>query len=214
MSTRTLLTALLVTAALGLAACASSQPTRFFLLQPAATSPAQHPEPATEPGRVLGIGPVELPRYLDRPQIVTRGTGHRLEVAEFARWGEPLRDNLTRVLAQNLALQLPADRIERFPWARSGSIDYQVTLEITRFEGIEGAESVLSAHWQIRDPASGETLMARTSNLRATPQTPDHAGTVAALNQVLDALSREIGAALRSSKTSAEPDQVVGSLEP
>jgi len=31
----------------------------------------------------IGVGPVEFPKFLDRPQIVTRKSQHRVEVSEF-----------------------------------------------------------------------------------------------------------------------------------
>jgi uncharacterized lipoprotein YmbA len=55
----------------------------------------------------IGIGPVTLPKYLDRPQIVTFTSPYALNVVEFDRWAEPLESTFVRVLAENLALLLP-----------------------------------------------------------------------------------------------------------
>jgi uncharacterized protein len=50
---------------IGLGACAST-PSRFYLLNPL---PASESIPATgaAQGPVIGVGPVTLPKYLDRP---------------------------------------------------------------------------------------------------------------------------------------------------
>ena len=44
----------------------------------------------------LGLGPVDLPAYLDRTQIVTRGEGNLMLMAEFDQWIEPVQANFTR----------------------------------------------------------------------------------------------------------------------
>ncbi|MDJ0740538.1 MAG: PqiC family protein [Gammaproteobacteria bacterium] len=198
MKTRMPMIALSLAAVLGVAACASTKPTSFFLLQPITATTGGEAVADHARARVLGIGPVELPGHLDRPQIVTRGTGNRLEVAEFSRWAEPLQENVTRVLGENLATFLPGDRIASFPWTSAGAIDYQVTVEISRFDGVVGDDSTLTARWQVLAPATGDIVMTRNTNVSVPSESADHGGTVAAMNQALDALSREIGEGLRS----------------
>ena len=57
----------------------------------------------------LGVGPVRLPGYLDRREIVTRVAQSRFDVSENDRWAEPLDENFTHVLAQNLSVLLGSD---------------------------------------------------------------------------------------------------------
>ena len=38
----------------------------------------------------IGIGPVKIPGYQDRPQIVTQGKEKTLKFAQFDRWGNLL----------------------------------------------------------------------------------------------------------------------------
>ena len=61
-----------------------SDPARFYVLTEAPRSTGA--APPAEPGReaTVGVGPVSLPGYLDRIQIVTR-RGAQLEVAELDR---------------------------------------------------------------------------------------------------------------------------------
>jgi uncharacterized lipoprotein YmbA len=88
-------------------------------------------------GPAIGVGPVVLPRYLDRPQIVTHASSYEVSVAEFERCAEPLEVNFTRVFAENLASLIPTDRLAMFRWPRSIPIDYQVPLEVVDFLGGE-----------------------------------------------------------------------------
>jgi uncharacterized lipoprotein YmbA len=50
---------------------------------------------------VLGVGPVRLPAYLDRREIVTRAGPARLEVASVDHWAAPLDVLFTSVLAED-----------------------------------------------------------------------------------------------------------------
>ncbi|MGI9336509.1 MAG: PqiC family protein [Gammaproteobacteria bacterium] len=194
---KTVSTALLA-ASLVLGGCATSKPTTFYLLQPIATIPATATPVSTSTPVALGVGPIELPHYTDRPEIVTRGDGNQLDVAEFSQWGEPLDDNVTRVLAENLSMLLPTQRAEVFPWKRAAQIDYQVTVEVSRFDGTLGGDAVLAARWQVRDDRTGKEVVARKSRFTFPSVTADHAGVVAAMNRTLDALSTDIDKALES----------------
>lgn len=186
----------ILTGTLGLSGCATTKPTSFYMLQPIATVPADTMRVSTTTPVALGVGPVELPHYTDRPEIVTRGDGNRLDMAEFSQWGEPLDDNVTRVLAENLSMLLPTQKAEVFPWKRAADIDYQVTVEVSRFDATLGGDAVLAARWQIRDDRTGKEIVARKSSFTFPSVTSDHVGAVAAMNRALDALSVEINEAL------------------
>src|SRR5262245_27955865 len=121
----------LVAGFLGLGACTSS-PARFYLLTTQAVSETPLP-PEVSHGPVIGVGPITLPKYLDRPQIVTRVDHNQLALSEFERWAEPLQDNITRVLGEYLALLVPTDQALLRPWPPSAALDYQVTMDVLQF---------------------------------------------------------------------------------
>ena len=113
-----------------LAGCAGSTPSRFYVLTPIATTKAAHyPD-----GMAIGVGPVVIPQYLDRPQVVTRSSDNRLEVGELDQWGGRLGDNVTRVLAENLSGLLATDRVSIYPWTDPSAVGLQVTADIVAFE--------------------------------------------------------------------------------
>ncbi len=82
----------------------------------------------------IGVGPVKIPGYLDRPEMTTRSTPYSLQFAEFDKWAEPLEKNLARVLAENLSILLSTDRVVVFPWAGSMHVLYQVTVDVEQME--------------------------------------------------------------------------------
>jgi uncharacterized lipoprotein YmbA len=172
-----------------LGACAST-PSHFYVLNTLSASETV-PATAAERGPVIGVGPITFPKYLDRPQIVTRASRNQLTLGEFDRWAEPLQENFSRVLAENLALLIPTDHILLNPWSRPAALDYQVRVEVLHFDGWLGGESSFIARWSILDRAERE-LVSRKSHLNAPVGGRDYEALVVALNQMLETLSRDI----------------------
>jgi hypothetical protein len=179
---------------LGLEACTST-PSRFYILNSLSASETV-PAMSAEQGPVIGVGPITMPKYLDRPQIVTRTGAHQLALADFDRWAEPLQDNVARVLAENLALLIPTDQVLRYAWPRSATLDYQVTVDVLHFEGWLGGESRLLALWSILDGAE-LTLWSARADLNAPVRGREYDAMVAAMNQLLEWLSRDLARAIR-----------------
>jgi uncharacterized protein len=140
----------------------------------------------------LGVGPVRLPGYLDRREIVTRVAQNRFDLSENDRWAEPLDENFTHVLAQNLSILLGSDRIIAYPWPLDKRLRYRVEIEVFRFEVNSAGEAQLSARWSVIDQTGKsasnlkESLLARPAKEKSTD------GSVAALSETVADLSREI----------------------
>jgi uncharacterized lipoprotein YmbA len=182
---------LLVTVVVAGGCLGRTPPTHFYVL-------ATMDQPAVAGDRAVsvGVGPVNLAGYLDRPQIVTRPSADKIDLADFDQWGEPLRDGISRVLAENLARQLPAAKIWVFPWRGLEGVRYQVIVDVTRFDGPAAGETALEARWRILDGASGKDVASKTTRLAEPAGGPGYAMTVSAMSRALGALSRDIAQAL------------------
>jgi uncharacterized lipoprotein YmbA len=129
--------------------CRTSAPTRFYVLTPLAELDASRPTAPPRAPLNVGVRRVTLPEYLDRPQIVTRIGPSQLAISDFDRWAGPLADEFPRVLALNLGAVLPSNNVVVFPWPRGAPVDYEVSVEVTQFEGRAGGECALVARWTI-----------------------------------------------------------------
>ena len=182
-----------------LASCGSSTPSRFYVLTPlAAGKPTHAPD-----GLAIGVGPVVIPQYLDKPQIVTRSSDNRLDVGDIDQWGGRLSDNITRVLAENLSGLLATDRVSIYPWTDATAVGLQVTLDIVEFERDAGGTVTLSAFWNLTDVASGKILVTRRSTIvkkidPAAKGADAYNSTVAAMSDALATISQEIAAAIKA----------------
>jgi len=190
------LLALLLGLMLGLAACSpKTQAAKFYLLQPMAR--ADKPESEASAAWMIGVGPVEMPAYLDRPQIVTGGAGAEMQLDEFQRWAEPLKDNATHVLAENLSLLMPGQHVLPFPWNRNLNLDYQVEIQIIRFHVDGNGLSELKANWSIL--RQNKPVLMKEFLHKAQAAGADYDAKVAAQSQALAAFSRAIAEGLRGS---------------
>ena len=196
--------AVLATAALSVAlpACVSLRRTpeaRFFVLRSLAEPPTA---PAAAPA-LVGLLPVALPGYLERPQLVTWVAPGELRIDEYLRWAEPLDAGFSRTLAANLQAVLPDSRVVRSPWPSSARLGARVRVEVQRFGPEAGGEVVLEGRFAVL-PAEGERpLVARPVALKRGPLASGPAGVdaaagVDAMSELVGDLARDVAAALRS----------------
>lgn len=133
---------------LTLAGCGTSEPSRLYTLSGLPFTAASI-QPASTSALAIGIGPVTLPLYLDRPQIVRRTSPNRLEIAEFDRWAEPLSNTVPRILAENIGLLLLSEKVYVLPRRRRLPLDLTVEVDISSFEPMSDGTAVLAASWHI-----------------------------------------------------------------
>ncbi|QFY42807.1 membrane integrity-associated transporter subunit PqiC [Candidatus Methylospira mobilis] len=187
-----LLTPSVLTLLLLLVGCSSPEP-HYYVLADSASAAPRTVSAKTEV--FVGVGPVDLPEYLDRPQIVTRSGRNELQLAEFDRWAGSLKDNVAQVLAENLRTQLPGNRVALYPWKRAAGIDYQVTVKIIRFDRSVDGDSVLNAHWVILD-GEGKQLAAHDAHYAEPPAGSGYRATVAAMNRTLERFGNDVADAI------------------
>jgi uncharacterized lipoprotein YmbA len=176
----------------------SSKPSEFYFLRslPASQDAGLTAMESDSPS-VL-IGPITLPAYLDRNQLVTLAGNNKLDLNEFARWAEPLQDNLYRVLVENLSLLLNTPKVYTFERRGSTPADFQIVIDVTRFDTTAGKDACLTVFWTVFGKNGGSQLMQRKSVFHASVTSIGAAGAVDAQNRILTEFSREIATAIQS----------------
>jgi uncharacterized lipoprotein YmbA len=184
--------------ALSLAACSILEPrpdpSRFFTLSAVAKSPdVPHGSDVA-----VGLGPVRVPAYLDRPELATRVATSEVVFSPTDRWAEPLSTSLRRVLAENLSIALGTNEIQTFPWAVGARIDWAVAVDIVRFERTPANEVEVAARWVVREGAGGPVRVARETRYTQKANGSGTAAAVEAWNEAVAALGGDIAAAVPS----------------
>jgi len=181
--------------------CGSTQPSRFYTLTVSETSfPEQRAAEGIAP--VVAIGPVNIPDYLDRPQIVTRGAGNEIYIAEFERWAGPLKSAMPRFLAQHISARVPADRFTVIPWRPVASfqipVSYRIVVIVEEFVGDPGGQVVLKALWTVFQETDSTVVSLRESSYAEQTGGNDYGSLVAAMSRALDRLAHDMARAIET----------------
>jgi uncharacterized protein len=175
---------------------ARSDPSRFFTLSAIPVADGAASDPTHREKISLGVGPIKFPGYLDRQEIVVRSAQNRFQVSEYERWAEPLDENFTRVLSQNLAILLQTDWIVPYPWLNSRKPNFQIEIEVLHFEPNAARDVQLAARWLVIDGRNKQPLNLKESRLTRHVNQGSIDASVAALSEAVADLSREIANAV------------------
>ncbi len=176
--------------------CATTPPPNFYQLEETASTQLS----GLERGIAVGVGPVNVAPYLDRPQVVIRGMGHKLELSEFNRWVEPLTDSIPRVIIVSLSNLLETTRVYRVP-RRNETIplEFRTEIDIARFDGTLGGDALLVARWTLYGRQE-TALLTKVSIIREPAGGSDFDNLIAAQNRALQRFSREIADAINANR--------------
>ncbi|MDD5165901.1 MAG: PqiC family protein [Candidatus Omnitrophica bacterium] len=179
----------------GCMSVASSPNSRFYMLQAIDENQAGQ-KFNLEYDAIIGVGPVKIPDYQDRPQIVTRNKDNTLNFAQFDRWGEALDLGLARLLNADLRIMLPQAKIEMYPWNTLIPVSYQVIVEVTQLESRLDKDMFLAVQWSIIDLHKDKMVLIKRSEFRQPVNPGDYFGLTNALSTACASLSSEIAGAL------------------
>jgi len=186
--------ALAIAAAIAFPACTSllpkTPPANFYVLS------ASDERGAARVPVAVGVGPVQLPGYTDRPQIAVRTGPNAIRFDETNRWATPLQQAVTGVLMIDVGRRLGTDRITDFPFALGLPRDYDVSVDFLQFEPDANGAVLVEALWRIQKPATGEEIVVRRARLDRSAAPGDFAAASAALSDALGELAGEIATAV------------------
>lgn len=141
------LIAALPLAALFLAGCGASTPTRYYTL--IAPNAYAAPTPATAPGYAIDVEPVQVPAQVDQPAIVLRQGDGQLAIADEHRWAASLPEELRGALAADLAARLSVPELHGAA-ATPGTRIWKIAVDIQRFDSQLDHSVTLGARWSLR----------------------------------------------------------------
>jgi len=190
------LVGLILALALGGCIAMSNSPTpRFYALQ--AMDESQASEKFTIPSSVIiGIGPVKVPEYQNRPQIVTQDTNSLITFAQFDRWGEPLDLALLHLVSANLSVILPGATLEISPWNLAIPVKYQVIMDVVRLESRLDKDISLTVQWSVIDLENKKMVLTKKSEFSKPIEPHNYSGLAKTLSMECASLSGEIAKTL------------------
>ncbi|MCB9899649.1 MAG: membrane integrity-associated transporter subunit PqiC [Planctomycetes bacterium] len=196
-SSRVSLAALTLLCASLAVGCASSPDARFFALSSLDLPPPG--APAADALQVI-VEEVEVPALVDRPQLVSQLDAHELSVDDYARWGESLSAMLTRVLVDDLARLFGSARVAARHGSSTVSDSSLVRVVVSRLDARPGRQVLLEARvsvvtwWDTKTPH----LLPFSLAVPWSDARPE--GMVAAVQQAVDELARQVAALVREAE--------------
>ena len=175
-----------------LASCSTTPAVRYYTLNPCPEMQPDISQTVSGTTPAIGVGPMEFPRFLDRPQIVTRISQYRVEVSEFHRWAGSFSEDFLRVLAKNISMLLPANRVTAYPWKNQFSPTYRIKLNVEQFDGQFGKDVILGVTWSVAKHKDKNDPVVKNSLIKEPVSTEDYEAIVAAKSRAIAVLSQEI----------------------
>ncbi len=179
-----------------LGGCSSTAPSRFFELSPVSGLES------TAADRIglltVGITQIGIPDYLNRPQIATRIGPNEIHYDEFNRWAGPLKENFSRVLVENLTRLLGTETVFIGTWLAMAPVDYQVWVEVFRFDAGPQGDVTLTAKWALYRQDKRKLLITKTFDRREAANAAGYEAVASAGSRALAAFSYEIADAIRA----------------
>ena len=181
-----------------LAGCRSSTPpVEFYTLSPLTSVSEADKVAGLKDNIALGVGPLQIPNILDRPQIVTRIGPNKINVDEFHRWAGSVYEDFLRVVTMNLSTLLQSSLVVAFPWEDYFDPDYRIYMEVQQFDGRLGQYAQLVITWTLTTQEARKILLVRKSLIREPVQGEDYDAFVAAKSRILATLSRQIAQGIK-----------------
>jgi uncharacterized lipoprotein YmbA len=173
-------------------------PPTYYVLAAVPEAGSARPAGKAQRGPAVGVAPVNLPDYLNVPEIVVRTTRNMLDRAYMHNWGAPLEENFASVLAENLGVMIPTEAITVLPSALFFRPDFQVSVDVLKFERDAEGLVTLIARWALLGGDGQELLAMQRSLFQQPAPADDHDAIAAAMSTTVAQLSQTIAGAIRS----------------
>lgn len=187
--------AIVVCAISALPGCGSSPKESYYTLSADAAVNGAIPARG-ESEYTIAVGAITLPEVVDRPQFVLRASPNEVTIVELHRWAGPLKSEIPRIIADNLAADLNVKRVAAHPQSAGENADYRVLVDIQRFDSTLGESVIIDALWTVKRVSDG-ILRTGRSTARESSNGGTYEAVVAAHSRALATISREIAEAIR-----------------
>ncbi len=146
--------------------------------------------PVSQSRTTIGVLPVEVPEFLDRPQIVLKETDTQMTVSETNRWSEPLSLVAQRVLIEDLQQLLPNAYVQTKGYD-DNKFKRFVAVEINTMTGYLKKDATLSVWWIVKN-SSGTVITRKRFDKTVPLETNSYADYVQVQSHLWAELAREI----------------------
>lgn len=186
MAKRIILIAVLFT----LCACQHSPRKEYFALNATNTTAAETSYTNTNIEKVVGIGPLSIPEYLQHSRISYWITPLQLSMKENHSWAEPLEQGISRVLRLHVQAAHPQWRVVQFPWRSNQRPAYTIRVDIQRLDAFSD-HAVIEAGLDTVDMQTNKVIGSKQFSARVSSSS-DSPDIARAYSELLQQLANDI----------------------
>lgn len=116
--------------------------------------------PVSETKISVGVLPVQIPDYLNRPQIILNGVGNQMDLSETNRWIDSLTDLAQSALIFDLQQALPKAFVKTKGYDNA-KYNRLVQVEVAQMDGKINGTALLSVWWHVQNMNGRELYRTR-----------------------------------------------------
>ncbi len=178
-----------------------SKPTQFYIMTEAPTSLLASHTLNLPKDLQIGIGPIEIPGYSDRSQIVTIGEGAKLDVADLDHWAEPVQNNIERILVGNISTLISNHQVFPYPTNfHPGAESLQIAVEIRDMIQTETGRIRLVASWNIKRMRNNQLLQRESQTYEKQEVSGDFGAYATGLSELFGRLAIDIAGSIEKAR--------------
>ena len=147
-------------------------------------------------GLTVGIGPLTLPTYVDRAELVFQNGPNLFEIPAKVRWAGALQDNFGQVLAADIGRHLGSGNVVAHPAPGDTRFRYRVSVTVRQFHAISGQGAILDATWRVEDASTRQVLHNGSGSFNSPINGDGYAPVVAAESDLVEQLAASISRSL------------------
>ncbi len=190
---------LLACLTLSLLSCASYQQTTYYLLttiEPESVTPTLEIKSNSTLMRVL-VKNIKFPDYLNRPQMVLREGNYKLELSEYHRWAEPLKDDFTRVFIKNLNARVIPNIASDFAGLEGVKPSHQLSIEVLRMDVNTNNQAILKTRWSLSTEKNNGLIKNKKGEFSIPINNKSHESAVEAQSKAIALFADQIATTLQ-----------------
>jgi hypothetical protein len=182
-----------------LSACGSTPKTHYYLLQP-----TENVESSVGKAYSIGVGPITVAEYLQRPQLITI-EDNKIVYSDFHRWAESLEKGMTRILSVNLAGSLNNNNIVLFPWRSDEIPEIRVRIVVVDLNRV-GDQASLTVRWNVNLSADPTREIQNLETFTITAEKDGYQNLAKAYSKLISNLSVVLAENITRLRSEAAPD--------
>jgi uncharacterized lipoprotein YmbA len=140
---------------------------------------------------IILVGPIRVSSFLGQGPLVTQQSQQSSTLLEQHHWAGNLDEMLSRLIIQNLILDLDHEHIYAYP-APSGTAGIRLEVAFFHFERDTMGNAFLKARWKIIRNSDQSIIYSATSTHTISPEDSGYDALAAGLSQALAELCQEI----------------------